>query len=249
MPRHNPTPDQQLEDAWQVLRAHRLMSDAELKNQIADAWTQENKRFWFRSLVGTAATVTLLSFLLSGMIAGSLPESNVNKAIFSVVVASLMLMGFWSVSFHKHLQRKRECDNAQEAIDRRDYSSGTLGQALRYWGSDITPLKKDDWHWQGVSNSLKSGEDVELSTIWGTWLLSELPIREMDVEALERVIRAKKKSNEWHEQQKNPHQQQEGRQLALESLPAELVSSLKGERLQQRLEVGMAIPDSPRPRL
>lgn len=247
MPHHNPTPDQQLEDAWQMLRAHRLMSDVDLKNQIVDAWAQKNKRFWLLSLTGVAATGALQSPLLFLVVSGILPDSNVDKAILFVVVMSLTLVGFWSIGFYNHLQSKRECAHAQEAIDRRDYSSKTLAHAFRY--SDITPLKKDDWNWQAVSDSLKSGDDLELSTIWGKWLLSELPIREMDVEAIQLVRCAKKKSDEWHEEQKNPHEQQEGRRLALGLLPAELVSSLKAERLQQRLEVDMAISDGPRPRL
>ena len=247
MPRPELTPDEQLHEAWQQLRQHRLLSDDQIKESIEATVQRERRRFWLKSGGSAVGAAVLLLALGVGM--GS-NERLPNTLILSIqaLVAFFLAMG-WTSAFHQHRQRHHLLRQAQQAIERRDYASSALGSALIRSCSDITPLKEDDWNWRWLSEALSKPDeaDTELSTLWGQWLLSDLPIRQVDVDALQKVIRAKKKALEWHAIRNNAQLQQEGRRAALEALPPELVSSLKGERLDERLV--QASTGGPKPRL
>lgn len=247
MPRFELTPDEQLHEAWQQLRQHQLASDDQLKRGIKTMAQQERRRFWWKSLGSAAGAAVLLLALGLGMASNERLPISVILAL-PALFALLLAMG-WFSAFQQHRQRQHLLHQGQQAIDRRDYASVALGSALRCSCSDITPLKEDDWNWRWLSEALSKEEeaDAELSTLWGQWLLSDLPIRQADVDALQKVIRAKKKASEWHAIRNSAQLQQEGRRAALDALPAELVSALKGERLDERL--AQASPAGPRPRL
>ena len=245
MPRLDLTPDEQLHEAWQQLRQHQLASDDQLKRDIETMAQQERRRFWWKSLGSAAGAAVLLLALGLGMASNERLPISVILAL-PALFALLLAIG-WFSAFQQHRQRQHLFHQGQQAIDRRDYASVALGSALRKRRSDITPLKEDDCNWRWLSEALSKEADAELSTLWGQWLLSDLPIRQADVDALQKVIRAKKKASEWHAIRNSAQLQQEGRRAALDALPAELVSALKGERLDERLV--KASPAGPRPRL
>lgn len=162
--------------------------------------------------------------------------------------ALLIILWLSSRTFHRVSHRTRSAlENAMAAMQRKDYQHHDLVEGFKGWQGDLCPLTMDQ-HYYAESISDKVGAHPVLGPVWARWLLEDAPIREGDLRFLQKAIDAERDLQKWRDEKENGLTGQEQfRALALERLPADVVSQARAAHLGNALpEPALAPPERQR---
>lgn len=246
------TADPTLEDLAQRALAmatrHRPRTDAELIGAVSALAESDRQRYlrWTAGVVAVA--LVLLGIFETIPTPTHLPSDQATPLVWMLRGLTVGLSGLVWWSFRRdHVRAAGRFRSAREALARQEYDHRDVGLTFGIWHGSLVPLKEGDWSWTTVSE--KVAEHPVLARVWAEWLVGAAPIRDQEVSVLNDALSAERKAQEWRDRQASPQSLQEtGRQAALDKLPADLLATLKGERLNAALPASI-VPQPPKPRL